>query len=92
MKIKIKKMAFEDVLSLSVKERQKPVRQSKLLKLLVSILSFFELRKVKFKYNTKDMDRLGKKEPCHILMNHSSFLDLKIAFKIFAVVLLTVTM
>ena len=83
MKIKTKKMAFEEVLSLPIKKREKPVRQSRLLKFLVSILSFFELRKVKFKYNCHGMERLKKKEPCFILMNHSSFLDLKIAFKIF---------
>ena len=83
MKIKIKKMDFEEVLSLPIKKRQKPIRQSRILKLLVSILSFFELRKVKFKYNSYGMEKLGKKEPCIILMNHSSFLDLKIAFKIF---------
>ena len=83
MKIKTKKMAFEDVLSLPIKKREKPVRQSRLLKFLVSILSFFELRKVKFKYNSYGMERLGKNEPCIILMNHSSFIDLKIAFKIF---------
>ena len=40
MKIKIKKKSYEDVLSLPIKKRQKPVRQSRLLKLLVAILSF----------------------------------------------------
>ena len=83
MKIKTKKMAFDEVLSMPTQERKKPVKQSRLLKLLVSIISFFELKKVKFKYNTHGMERLGKKEPCLILMNHSSFIDLKIAFKIF---------
>lgn len=83
MKIKIKKKSYEDVLSLPIKKRQKPVRQSRLLKLLVAILSFFELKKVKFKYECHGMEKLSKKEPCLILMNHSSFLDLKIAFKIF---------
>lgn len=83
MKIKIKEMAFEDVLSLPINKREKPVRQNSLLKILVSILSFFELIKVKFKYTCNGMERLKKKEPCIILMNHSSFLDLKIAFKIF---------
>ena len=66
MKIKTKKMAFEEVLSLPIKKREKPVRQSRLLKFLVSILSFFELRKVKFKYNCHGMERLKKKEPCFI--------------------------
>ena len=83
MKIKVKKKTFEEVLSLPVKKRQKPIRQSRILKLLVAILSFFELRKVKFKYNCFGMEKLDKKQPCLILMNHSSFLDLKIAFRIF---------
>ena len=32
-----------------------------------------------FTYEEIDMDKLGKDEPCLILMNHSSFIDLKIA-------------
>ena len=62
MKIKIKEMAFEDVLSLPINKREKPVRQNSLLKILVSILSFFELMKAKFKYTCNGMERLKKKE------------------------------
>ena len=56
MKIKVKKKTFEEVLSLPVKKRQKPIRQSRILKLLVAILSFFELKKVKFKYTCYGME------------------------------------
>lgn len=42
-------------------------------------LSFFDTRAVKLKCIKKGMDRLKNNEPCLYLMNHSSFLDLKIA-------------
>ena len=41
-----------------------------------------DLRQVKFAYTKKNMEKAGK-GPFLILMNHSSFLDLEIASKIF---------
>ena len=46
------------------------------------MLSSFELIATRFKYEKINMEKLGKKEPCLFLMNHSSFTDLKIASKI----------
>lgn len=45
----------------------------------MKIASAGELKATNFKFNTVGMERLGKKEPCLFLMNHTSFLDLKIA-------------
>ena len=51
-------------------------------KLLIKIISIFDLWAVKFKCNKINIDKLNKKEPCLILMNHSSFLDIEIAYSI----------
>ncbi len=82
MKIKVKKISYNKLQEIPSFKYFKPVKQSFVLKTLVRIMSSLTLRGLKFKYITKDLDRLSKKEPFLILMNHSSFLDLKIAFKI----------
>ena len=79
MKIKTKQLAYSEVLKLSPKKHKKPLKPLFLLALVIRVLSFFELFGVKFSYKKIGMERLSKKEPCLILMNHSSFIDLKIA-------------
>ena len=49
---------------------------------LIRVLSFFTLLPLGFKYKKLGMDKIGKKEPCLILMNHSAFVDLQIASKL----------
>lgn len=82
MKIKKEIMKYEDVLKLKTDIKIKPKKPSLLFALLIRILSIAELSKLKFKYNKIGMEKLGKKEPCLILMNHSSFIDLKIANRV----------
>ncbi len=79
MKIKTREMAYGDVLKLKPKKHKKPLKPLFLLALVIRVLSFFELLGVRFSYKKIGMDRLAKNEPCLILMNHSSFIDLKIA-------------
>lgn len=79
MKIKTKELAYSEVLKLKPKKHKKPLKPLFLLALVIRVLSFFELLGVKFSYKKTGMERLSKKEPCLILMNHSSFIDLKIA-------------
>ena len=79
MKIKTKELTYSEVLKLSPKKHKKPLKPLFLLALVIRVLSFFELFGVKFSYKKIGMERLSKKEPCLILMNHSSFIDLKIA-------------
>lgn len=83
MKIRTKNLSYEEVMSQPKHKRFRPLKQSRLLRLLIRVLSYFELKKVNFKSNFIGMEKLDKKEPCLILMNHSCFIDLKIAFKIF---------
>jgi len=82
MKINIKKMTYEEVLKLPRLKRKQPMMPSLLLATVVRIVCFFTLRKIKFSYTTERMELVGDK-PCLILMNHSSFTDMKLAFGIF---------
>ena len=83
MKIKTKQLAYEKVMALPRPKRRKPLRPLWILTLVIRILAIFDLFPTKFTYTWEDKDKIGKKEPCLILMNHSSFIDLKIASRIF---------
>lgn len=79
MKIRTAKKRYEDVLALSIPAHKKPLRQHMVFRILLRLLSAWDLWRTQFTYEEIDMDKLGKDEPCLILMNHSSFIDLKIA-------------
>ena len=83
MKIKTKKLSYEKVCALPRPKHRLPLRPMLLLQLVIRVLSIFDLIPTRFTYRTHGMEKIGKKEPCLILMNHSCFLDLKIASKIF---------
>ena len=79
MKIKVKNMKYEDVLALPKEKNYKPIKQHLVFRTLLKLLSVVDLYVTKFECKKIGMERLGKEEPCLILMNHSSFIDLKIA-------------
>ena len=83
MKTFVKKSTYEKVMAMERTKHRKPLRPVFLIQILIRILSFFDLLAVKFSYTTHGMEKIGKKEPCLILMNHSSFVDLEIASTIF---------
>ncbi len=83
MKIKTKHLSYEKVMALPRPMHRNPLKPLFLLQLVVRVLAIFDLFPTKFTYETHGMEQIGKKEPCLILMNHSSFIDLKIASKIF---------
>lgn len=82
MKIKVTEATYEEAMREAVKEYRNPPNSSLLLRTLVRLYSIPELRSVGFTYTKEGMERLGRKEPCLILMNHSSFIDLEIASRI----------
>lgn len=84
MKIKTKTLPYEQVIAMRPYRHEKPVKQRFFFRLLLKWLSFFDLRKVRFQYEQIGMERLKPDEPCLILMNHSSFIDLKIIAWIFS--------
>lgn len=82
MKIKVKKLSIEKVFKLPERKHKKPLKTGRLYRKLLKICSKKDLKETNFKCNKINMDRLKDKEPCLILMNHSSFIDLKIASEI----------
>lgn len=75
-------MNYEDVLALPVPAHEKPVRQRLLFRIILLILSIRDLWVTGFTYKAKGLEKLAKEEPCLVLMNHSSFIDLKIASRL----------
>ena len=83
MKIATKQLPYEKVLARKRPPHRKPLRPNLLLATVIRVLAIFDLLPTGFTYNTHGMEKIGRKEPCLILMNHSSFIDLKIASRIF---------
>ena len=83
MKIKTKKMAYEKVMALPRPAHRKPIRTNLFWQTLIQVLSLPTLKKTRFSYETHGMEKIDKKEPVLILMNHSSFTDMKLASGIF---------
>ena len=82
MKIKTRELSYEEVLRLPKYTPRPPRKPSFLLRTVVRIASAPDLRDASFSYTVEDGLKPGE-EPCLILMNHSSFIDLEIVSKIF---------
>ena len=82
MKTVTKVKSYDEVMALPRLKHFNPVRPSRFLGAVVRLISAPTLWKTKFSYTTEGMEKVGKK-PCLILMNHSSFTDMKPAFGIF---------
>ena len=79
MKIKIKDRDYAAVLARPLPPRPRPHRPNLFFRTLAYLSGLAELGETQFSCRSKGMERLGKREPCLYLMNHSSFIDLKIA-------------
>ena len=82
MKIRKRRISYEEVLMLPRLQHKNPRKPSKLLAAVVRFVSGFALRETDFSYTTERMELVGD-QPCLILMNHSSFTDMKLAYGIF---------
>ena len=82
MKIKTTNADYESVLAMPEEAHKKPKKPNLLFRTVIRLASVPDLIATSFKYNEIGMDKLQKDEPCLILMNHSSFIDLKIASKV----------
>ncbi len=83
MKIKTKRADYDKVMAMPRPDHHDPLRPNRILQTAIRVLSSLDMIPTHFCYQNHNMDRIGKKEPVLILMNHSSFIDLKIAHKIF---------
>ena len=79
MKIKVTDKSYKEVMALPREEHRKPLKPSIFFRTLLKLLSSADLKATNFHCRSIGMERLGADEPCLILMNHSSFIDLKIA-------------
>lgn len=79
MKIKTRSMPYDKIVKIKPEKHRNPKKPSLFFRKLLKTLSSTELRDVNFSFESEGMERLGKKEPALFLMNHSSFIDLKIA-------------
>lgn len=82
MKIKNTELSYEKVCSSEKEHHIKPVKPSMFYRTLLKVFGAGELKKVNFRLDTEGMEKLGDDEPALFLMNHSSFIDLKIAANI----------
>ena len=78
MKIKVTEKSLEEVLALPRRKHQRPIKPNIFFRTLLKLVSLPDLLKTHFKCEKIGMDKLGKREPCLVLMNHSSFIDLEI--------------
>ena len=82
MKTTVKVKSYEEALSVANLKHKKPMKPFFVMQTLIRVLSFFTLLPLGFKYKKAGMEKIGKKQPCLILMNHSAFVDLQIASKL----------
>ena len=82
MKIKTRRISYEQVLAKKPAKHRTPLRPSRLLNAVIRLISIPELLATRFHYTAEGMDKV-KNKPSLILMNHSSFIDLMIAERIF---------
>ena len=81
MKTTIKKMDYDAVMALPRPQHQAPRKPGMFWRCLIRVLCFFGLMGSGFRYES-ELDKIPKDEPCLILMNHTCFLDMEIAYRI----------
>ena len=73
------KKSYEEVIAIPQKEHKKPIKPNMVFRTLTKALSVYASKKSELTCNKTGMEKLGKDEPCLYLMNHSCFMDFKIA-------------
>lgn len=82
LKIKTKTTTFEKLKTVPLPEHRAPRKPLFPLRALIRLLSIPDMCATNFSFESERMELVSDK-PCLILMNHSAFIDLKIAYKIF---------
>lgn len=83
MKIKVRNKTYDQVMALPRPPHKAPRKPMLLFRLLLWALSLPSVLLCRVQFRRHGMEQLGK-EPCMILMNHSCFLDLKMASVLFS--------
>ena len=79
MKIKIIQKKYEEIMAAEPEKHLRPKKPNMFFRMLMKGISIPALASAKFSHTEIGMEKLGKREPCLYLMNHSSFVDLEIA-------------
>ncbi len=82
MKTSVKTMDYDAAAALPRPPHRKPIKPNLFWRTLIRGLTIPGMAGTHFHYEQERMELLDKKEPCLILMNHSCFLDLQIAYRI----------
>ena len=82
MKIKTACKSYDEVMAIRAKKSKKPKKPNLFFRTLLKLVSIPNLHATKFSFRKIGMEKLGKKDPCLFLMNHSSFIDLEIAVSV----------
>ena len=82
MKTTVKTMDFDQVMALPRPKHKKPLKPHMFWRGLIRFLTIFGMMGTKFTYETEGFERIGKDEPCLILMNHTCFQDMEVAYRI----------
>jgi len=82
LKIQTKKLSYDEVMALKRPKHVNPIKPHMFFRTLIRVLSIPSLASTHFTFTQERMEEVRDK-PCLILMNHSSFTDLKIAYGIF---------
>ena len=81
MKIRTRSLTYEQVMALPRPEALTPARPNPLLRTALRLVCWADLFRLGFTYETHRMEEMGD-GPWLIVMNHSSFIDLEIAYKL----------
>lgn len=82
MKTTVKKMAFDSVMALKRPQHKSPRKPGMFWRILIRVLTIFGMMGTGFRYETEGFEKIGKDEPCLILMNHTCFQDMEVAYRI----------
>lgn len=82
MKTTIKTLDYDKVMALPRPERKLPRKPGMFWRMLIRFLTIFGMMGTKFSYTTERMELLDKEEPCLVLMNHTCFQDMEVAYRI----------
>lgn len=82
MKTTVKKMAFDSVMALKRPQHKNPRKPGMFWRVLIRLLTIVGMAGTKFRYETEGFEKIGKDEPCLILMNHTCFQDMEVAYRI----------
>ena len=75
-------MDFDAVMALPRPQHKNPRKVNWFWRLLIRFLTVFGMMGTGFRYETEGFEKIGKDEPCLILMNHTCFQDMEVAYKI----------